>query len=63
MHIGDEIRKELLAQDRSIAWLARKTGCDASNLNKRLKLSKIKPDLLKKISGILGKDYSVLHSK
>ena len=57
LHIGDEIRKELLVQDRSIAWLARKLGCDASNLNQKLKSPKIKLDLLEKISAVLGKIF------
>ena len=37
--------------------LARKLGCDASNLNRKLKSSKIKPDLLRKISAFLGKNF------
>lgn len=57
LHVGNEIKKELFAQDLSIAWLARKLGCDASNLNKKLKSSKIKLDLLRKISAILGKNF------
>jgi hypothetical protein len=57
LHIGDEIKKELLAQDLPIAWLARKLGCDTSNLNKKLKSSKMKFDLLKNISTILSKNF------
>ena len=57
LHNGEEIKKELFAQERPIAWLARKLGCDASNLNQKLKSSKIKHDLLRKISVILGKNF------
>ena len=59
IHIGEEIKRELLKQDRTISWLARQLGCDSSNLNKRLKSSKMKLNLLKKISEILTKDFSV----
>jgi len=37
IHIGEEIRKRLDVQQRSVNWLADKIGCDQSNLNKRLK--------------------------
>ena len=57
LHIGDEIKQELLAQDLPVAWLARKLGCDASNLHKKLKSPKIKHDLLKGISAILNKNF------
>ena len=57
LHIGAEIKQELYAQDLPIAWLARKLGCDASNLHRKLKSSKIKLDLLSKISSILGKNF------
>lgn len=63
LHVGNEIKKELFAQDFSIAWLARKLGCDASNLNKKLKSSKIKLDLLRKISAILGKNFHERYSE
>jgi hypothetical protein len=34
IHMGDEIRKELNHQSRSIAWLANEIEHDSSNLHK-----------------------------
>jgi len=61
LHIGDKIKKELRVQDLSISWLARKLECDASNLNKKLKSPKMKFDVLKNISSILGKNFCNLY--
>ena len=32
VHIGEEIRKELHRQERTISWFARKLFCDRSNV-------------------------------
>jgi hypothetical protein len=57
LHIGNEIRKELRKQDRSIAWLANKVDIDPSNLNQQLKSSNIRTKLLCDISLALKKDF------
>ena len=63
VHIGDEIKKELHKQERSIAWLARKIQIDPDNFRKQLNSGKIAPDKLSRISEILGKDYLSLYFK
>jgi len=64
LHIGNEIRKELNNQDRSIAWLAKNIdGCDSSNLGKQLKSPHIRTELLNKICIILKKDFFLLFSQ
>jgi hypothetical protein len=57
LHIGNEIRKELMQQERSIAWLANKVDNDPSNLNQKLKSSNIRTKLLYDISFALKKDF------
>ena len=62
IHIGNEIKKELSAQKRSINWLAEEIGCDQSNLCKILNKHHINTGLLYSISAALGKDYFVAFS-
>jgi hypothetical protein len=57
LHIGEEIRKELRKQNRSIDWLADKVNIDPSNLNQQLKSSNIKTKILYDISLVLKKDF------
>ena len=56
--IGDLILKKLKEKERSIVWLAKKIGCDDSNLGKMLKGKRyFYPDLLLRISAILEEDF------
>ena len=57
VHIGEEILKELKAQERSVAWLAKKVNRDRSNLNKQLKCPHLHGELLYRISTVLGVDF------
>ena len=64
VHIGDEIRKELLLQERSVAWLAKQIEHgDPSNLSKQLNSKHIRPELLFDISVALQKDFFAFYSQ
>lgn len=58
VHIGEEIRKELHRQERTISWFARKLFCDRSNVYDIFKRKSIDTDLLMRISNILEYDFS-----
>ena len=62
MNICREIRQQLKKQKRSVAWLAKEVGCDASNLFKQLnceknKQSKLPTTLLYRISVAMDEDF------
>lgn len=62
--IGSLIFQKLKEKERSIAWLAKKVGCDDSNLGKMLKSKRyIYPDLLLKISIALEEDFFAYYSQ
>ena len=54
IHIGQEIKKELQVQERSIAWFARKLYCDRSNVYDIFRRRSIDTDLLLRICVILN---------
>jgi hypothetical protein len=56
-HIGEEIKKQLKIQERSIAWLAKKVCCDPSDLGKQLKRQHINTALLYRIAKVLKVDF------
>lgn len=64
LHIGNLVKKELLRQERTVSWLARKLCCDRSNVYKIFLRPTIDSELLFRISVILHhdffKDYSQL---
>ena len=62
IHIGEEIRKELITQKRSVNWLAEEIGYDQSHLCKRLNKQHFSIDLLCSISIALGKDFFATYS-
>jgi len=63
IHIGEEIRKHLATEKRSVEWLASKLCCEASSLRKSLKKSYLTTDLLYRISVTLGKDFFACYSQ
>ena len=64
LDIGDLIFRKLKEKERSITWLAKKVGCDDSNLGKMLKNKRyIYPDLLLRISIALDEDFFVRYSQ
>jgi len=62
--IGRLIVLVLKNKERSVAWLARNVGCDASNLAKTLKNGRyIYTDLLLRISIVLETDFFSYYSE
>lgn len=57
LHIGNEIRNELLRQGRSVAWLARKLGCKREQCYRIFAKKSIDTDLLLRISKILQHNF------
>ena len=63
IHMGDEIRKELNKQKRSVAWLADEIEHDSSNLNKQLSSQYIHSKWLYRISRVFKKDFFAFYSQ
>ena len=65
INICNLIMQKLKEEERSIAWLARKVGCDKDNLSKMLKKNNhdILPDLLFRISEALKEDFFACYSQ
>ena len=63
INIGEEIKKRLADQKRSVAWLATEVCCEPSSLRKTLKKSHVSTDLLYRISDILGMDFFACYSR
>ena len=55
--IGQLIKEELQAQERTVAWFARKLHLDRSNIYRLFQKNSIDTDLLGRISVILGRDF------
>ena len=63
-NICNLILQKLKEEERSIAWIARKVGCDKDNLCKMLKNNHdILPDLLFSISETLKEDFFACYSQ
>ena len=56
-HIGNQIRKELEKQERSISWLARKLSCDRTRVYRILQKHSIDTYDLARISVLLSHDF------
>ena len=64
LDIGELILQKLKEKNRNIVWLAKKVGCDDSNLGKMLKGKRyIYPDLLLLISIALEEDFFAYYSQ
>ena len=50
IHIGQLIREQLKADQRSASWLAREIGCSRNHVYKVFKKSSLEADLILKIS-------------
>lgn len=57
MPIGEQIKKELLRQERSVSWFARKLNCNRQNIYDIFKRTTIDTELLMRISLILRTDF------
>lgn len=63
IHIGQEIKKELQLQERSITWFARKLCCDRSNVYDIFLRRSVDTALLFRICIILDRDFFELYRK
>lgn len=57
INIGERIQEELVQQERSISWLARKLNCNRTSVYRILKKNSIDTGLLSQISLILKHDF------
>ena len=62
-HIGETIRQELLQQERTVTWFARKLCCDRSNVYKLFKRTTVDTDLLLRVSAILGRNFFEVYNE
>ena len=62
-HIGHLIKEELALQGRSVAWLAKATGCSRQNMYHLLERGFIYTDHLLRISQLLGRDFFQCYSE
>ncbi|MDE6334489.1 MAG: XRE family transcriptional regulator [Muribaculaceae bacterium] len=60
--IGQLIKDELTAQERTVAWFARKLCLDRSNVYRLFQKNSIDTSLLMRISLVLNKDFFSLLS-
>ena len=63
IHIGEQIRKLLAKEGRSITWLAAKLNYERANIYKLLDRQSIDTDLLSRISIVLEHDFFACYSK
>ncbi len=63
MHIGEEIRNELMAQGHGVQWLAERLGCNRTNIYNIFTRESISTSLLVQISEALNRDFFVLYSR
>ncbi len=61
--LGQLIKQELFAQERSVTWFARKLHLDRSNVYRLFQKNSIDTDLLSRISLVLGKDFFAVLSQ
>lgn len=61
--IGQLIKDEMKAQERSVAWLARKLCIDRSNVYRLFLKNSIDTDLLARICVVLNKDFFAILSQ
>ena len=61
IHIGFGIKSELVRQERSVSWLARKLCCERTNVYSIFKRKSIDTDMLTRISRILQRNFFELY--
>lgn len=62
VHIGNIIRQEMLRQERTPTWLARKINCERSNIYYIFQQPSINTDLLLKISIALKTNFFKIYT-
>ena len=63
MHIGEEIKKTLEEQGKTVVWFAQKLSCHRTNVYKIFSKSSIDTRELERISKILDTDFFALYSQ
>ncbi|MBE6313170.1 MAG: XRE family transcriptional regulator [Bacteroidales bacterium] len=61
VHIGQEIKKELIRQERTPTWLAKKISCQSQNVHNIFKRKSIDTEQLLRISNALQYDFFKLY--
>ncbi len=62
IHIGNEIREEMVRQERTPAWLARKINCERPNVYYIFSQPSINTEMLMRISLALNRDFFALYT-
>lgn len=57
INIGQNIKDELLRQERTVSWLARRLGCNRSAVYRIMGKNSIDTAMLWRISLLLGRDF------
>lgn len=57
LHIGEIIRQEMIRQERTPTWLAKKINCERTNIYYIFRQPSINTELLMKISQVLNVDF------
>jgi hypothetical protein len=61
--IGALIKDELVAQERTVSWFARKLHTDRSNIYRLFQKNSVDTELLGRICIVLNKDFFALLSR
>ena len=62
-HIGKLVQERLKYEERSISWLARKIGCDRSNVYRIFEREHLDSELLMKLSVVLDYNFFEVYAK
>lgn len=57
INIGQDIKEELLRQERTVSWFASKLGCDRQTIYRIFKKNSIDTNLLCRISIVLNRNF------
>ena len=57
VNVGQNIKEELLRQERTVSWLARKLNCNRAAVYRIFKKNSIDTQLLAQISQILNRNF------
>ena len=63
MHIGEEIKKTLEEQGKTVVWFASELSCHRTNVYKIFSKRSIDTHELERISKILNTDFFALYSR
>ncbi len=63
LHIGNEIRRVMHEQGRTVAWMAREYGCSRIHMYRIFDKPSIDTSMLLRFSHLLGYDFFQLYSR